>query len=98
MMKSKFWSALIMGSAFAFMILSFQNCSPGFELLNPLNQSLSEWDGVIQDDIPADPNAVLSVYVRNIESSQGSDIPFSCDNSSRKFIDDCANSDACVFA
>jgi alpha-tubulin suppressor-like RCC1 family protein len=66
-------------------MLAFQNCSPGFSALDfPLasltggtgGDGASQFPADIPADIVADPNAALSVYVRNTEARQGGDLVF----------------------
>lgn len=56
------------------LVLGFQNCAPGFEALSSLSKNSlgSSGDG----DIPIDPNAPISVYVRNLVVPQGQDLAF----------------------
>jgi alpha-tubulin suppressor-like RCC1 family protein len=59
-------------------LLFFQNCGTSFELQKNSNEmNLSSSTNLeIPGDIPLDPNAELSVYVRNTQVYQGQDLVF----------------------
>lgn len=71
---SRIFLLLIIGGI-AILTLSFQNCAPGFNVLKDgATQSSSVSD--VQGDIPDDPSAPLSIYIRNLEVKQGNDLVF----------------------
>jgi alpha-tubulin suppressor-like RCC1 family protein len=74
-------SISMIATALAFLIVGFQNCSPGFDVdNNGLSSLIDGSSGSPEDasvpDVVADPNAPLSVYVRNLEMNQGEDLVF----------------------
>ncbi|CAN5423262.1 hypothetical protein BH10BDE1_BH10BDE1_28530 [soil metagenome] len=81
-LSKKARSIFMMATALGFMVVGFQNCSPGFEAINGGLDSLADSGAAGEasvEDVPADPNAPLSIYVRNLELNQGGDLVFNVD-------------------
>jgi hypothetical protein len=80
MRQSRVFSAAIV-AGIAMLLLSYQNCSPGFDVLKTDLASMtlpdsSQLPEEVPPDVIADPGGPLSVFVRNVDILQGGSLNF----------------------